>query len=134
MSVALSETFLHFALFESFPPSVSFAAMSILNYFEKVPKNPLQAMSSAPTEEAGRHVGVANLTERETEEVTNEVTMLEDKGRKRIKYIKWTAEERAEIGQHAVRHGVNQTVRLLKGKYPRLMHQSIPAAPIPPPG
>ena len=83
MSVALSETFLHFALFESFPPSVSFAAMSILNYFEKVPKNPLQAMSSAPKEEAGRHVGVVNLTERETEEVTNEVTMLENRGRKR---------------------------------------------------
>ena len=77
MSVALSETFLYFALFESFLSSVSFAATSILNYFEKVPKNPLQAMSSAPKEEAGRdgrHVGVVNLTKRETEEVTNEVT------------------------------------------------------------
>ena len=54
LSVALSETFLYFALFESFLSSVSFAATSILNYFEKVPKNPLQAMSSAPKEEAGR--------------------------------------------------------------------------------
>ena len=89
--------------------------MSILNYFEKVPKNSLQAMSSAPTEEGGRHVGVVNLTERETDEVPNEVTMLENKGRKRRNYIRWTAVERAEIGQHAVRHGVNQTVRLLKG-------------------
>ena len=53
--------------------------MSILNYFEKVPKNPLQAMSSAPKEEAGRHVGVVNLTKREIEEVTNEVTTLETK-------------------------------------------------------
>ena len=126
LSVASSETFLHCALFESFPPSVSFAAMSILNYFEKVPKNPLQAiMSSALTEEAGRHVGVVNLTERETEEVTNEVTMLENKGRKRRNYVKWTAEERAEIGQHAVRHRVNQTVHLLKGKYPRLTKQTV---------
>ena len=69
-------------MFESFPPSVLFTAMSILNYFEKVPKNPLQAMSSAPKEEAGGHVGV-NLTTREIEEVTKEVTMLENKGRKR---------------------------------------------------
>ena len=82
-------------------------------------------MSSAPSEEAGRHVGVVNLTGRETEEVTNEVTMLEKKGRKRRNYIKWTAEERAEIGQHAVRYGVNQTVRLLKGKYPRLTKQTV---------
>ena len=125
MSVTLIETFFHFALFESFPPSVSFAAMSILNYFEKVPKNPLQAMSSVPSEEAGRHVGVVNLTGRETEEVTNEVNMLEKKGRKRRNYIKWTAEERAEIGQHPVRRGVNQTVRLLKGKYPRLTKQTV---------
>ena len=83
LSVALSETFLYFALFESFPLSVSFAVMSILNCFEKVPKNPLQAMSSAPEEEAGRHVRVVNLTKREIEEVTNEVPMLENKGRKR---------------------------------------------------
>ena len=99
--------------------------MSILNYFEKVPKNLLQAMSSAPTKEAGRHVGVVNLNERESGEVTNEVTMLENKGRKRRNYIKCTAEERAEIGQHAVMHGVNQTVRLLKGKYPRLTKQTV---------
>ena len=66
-------------------------------------------MSSAPKEEAGRHVGVVNLTERETEEVTNEVTML----------------ERAEIGQHAVRHRFNQSVHLLKGKYPRLTKQTV---------
>ena len=51
--------------------------------------------------------------------------MLENKGRKQRNYIKWTAEERAEIGQHAVRHGVNQTVRLLKGKYPRLAKQTV---------
>ena len=82
-------------------------------------------MSSAPSEEAGRHVGVVNLTGRETEEVANEVNMLEKKGRKRRNYIKWTAEERAEIGQHAVRRGVNQTVRLLKGKYPRLTKQTV---------
>ena len=99
--------------------------MSILNYFEKVPKTPLQATSSAPTEEANGHVGVVNLTERETEEVKNEVTMLENKGRKRKNYINWTAEERAEIGQHAVRHVVNQTVRLFKGKYPRLTKQTV---------
>jgi len=82
-------------------------------------------MSSAPTEEAGRHVGVVNLTERETEEVTNEVIMLENKGRKRRSHLKSTAEERTEIGQHAVRHGVNQTVRLLKSKYPRLTKQTV---------
>ena len=51
--------------------------------------------------------------------------MLEKKGRKRRNYIKWTAEERAEIGQHAVRHGLNQTVRLLKGKYRRLTKQTV---------
>ena len=51
--------------------------------------------------------------------------MLENKGTKRGKYIKWSAEERAEIGQHAVRHGVNQTLRLLKGKYPRLTKQTV---------
>ena len=89
---------------------------SILNYFQKAPKTPLQAMSSAPTEED--RMNVVNLTARETEEVTKQFTVLENKGTKRGKYIKWSAEERAEIGQHVVRHGVNQTVRLLKGKYP----------------
>lgn len=68
---------------------------------------------------------VVNLTARETEKVTKEVTMLENKGTKQGKYIKCSAEERAEIGQHAVRHGVNQTVRLLKGKYPRLTRQTV---------
>lgn len=51
--------------------------------------------------------------------------ILENKGRKRRNYIKWTAEERAEIGQHAVRHGVNQAMRLLKGKHPRLTKQTV---------
>lgn len=45
--------------------SISFICSDV--YFE----SPLQAISSAPIE-AGRHVGVVNLTERETEEVTNE--------------------------------------------------------------
>ena len=97
--------------------------MSILNYFQKAPKTPLQGMSSAPTEED--RMDVVNLTARETEEVTKEFTVLENKGTKRGKYIKWSAEERAEIGQHAVRHAVNQTVRLLKGKYPLLTKQTV---------
>ena len=80
-------------------------------------------MSSAPTEED--RMDVVNLTARETEEVTKEFTMLENKGTRRGKYFKWSAEERAEIGQHAVRQGVNQTVRLLKGKYPRLTMQTV---------
>ena len=71
-------------------------------------------MSSAPTEED--RMDVVNLTARETEEVTKEFTVLENKVQ---------SEERAEIGQHAVRHGVNQTVRLLKGKYPRLTKQTV---------
>ena len=96
--------------------------MSLLNYFEKVQKTPLQAMPSAPTED-GKHV--VNLTVRETEEVTNEVAVLENKGKKRGKYIKWSAEERAEMGQHAAKHGVSQTVRVLKGKYPRLTKQTV---------
>lgn len=61
---------------------------------------------------------VVSLTAREAEEVTKEITVLENKGTKRGKYVKWSAEERAEIGQDAVRHGVNQTVRLLKGEHP----------------
>lgn len=97
--------------------------MSISNCFQKAPKTPVQAMSSAPTEED--RMDVLNLTARETEDVTKEVTVLENKGTKRGKYIKWSAEERAEIGQHAVRHGVNQTVRLLKGKYPRHTKQTV---------
>ena len=68
---------------------------------------------------------VVNLTASETEQVTKEFTVLENKGTKRGKYIKWSAEERAEIGQHAVRHGVNQTTCLLKGKYPRLTKQTV---------
>ena len=40
--------------------------MAILDYFEKVSKTRLQAMSSAPTEDG---IGVVNLTVREIEEV-----------------------------------------------------------------
>ena len=40
--------------------------MAILDYFEKVSKTRLQAMSSAPTENG---IGVVNLTVREIEEV-----------------------------------------------------------------
>ena len=51
--------------------------MSILIYFEK---SYLQAMSSPPTPtEDG--IGVVTLTVREAEEVKNEVTVLETKGK-----------------------------------------------------
>lgn len=73
-------------------------------------------MQLAPTEED--RMDVVNLIARETEQVTKEVTVLENKGTKQGKYSKWSAEERAEIGQHAARNGVNQSVHLLKGKYP----------------
>ena len=84
--------------------------MYILNYFQNVPKTLSQALQSASTENDAE-MSVMNLTSRETEEVTKEVTVLKNKGAKRGKYIKWTAEERAEIGEHAVRNGITQTVR-----------------------
>ena len=98
--------------------------MSILHYFQNVPKTPSQALQSASTENDAE-VSVLNLSSRETEEVTKEVVVLENKGAKRGKYIKWTAEERAEIGEHAVRNGVTQTVRHFKGKYPRITKQTV---------
>ena len=98
--------------------------MYILNYFQNVPKTLSQALQSASTENDAE-MSVMNLTSRETEEVTKEVTVLKNKGAKRGKYIKWTAEERVEIGDHAVRNGITQTVRQFKGKYPRITKQTV---------
>ena len=98
--------------------------MSVLNYFRNVPKTLSQALESISAENDAE-MSVMYLISRETEEVTKEVTVLKNKGAKRGKYIKWTAEERAEIGEHAVRNGITQTVRQFKGKYLQITKQTV---------
>ena len=96
--------------------------MSILNYFQKVPKSCSEALNSVQSDNTP---ATLDLTERETDEVRIELTVLEKNRSKRGKYNKWTGEERAEIARCANKNGVSQTVRLLKGKYPRLTKQTV---------
>ena len=88
--------------------------MPLLNYFKKLP----QSTSNNVTASSG-------LTSRETEEVSNELKKMHDKGNKRKTYCAWTPQQRLEIGEHAAKNGNANTFRLLSSKYPRLSKQSI---------
>ena len=97
--------------------------MSILNYFQKVPKSSSEALNSVQSD--NDTPATLNLTARETDKARIELTVLEKNRSKRGKYNKWTREERAEIARCANENGVSQTVCLLKGKYPRLSKQAV---------
>ena len=88
-----------------------------------MPKSSSEALNSVQSDNDTPET--LNLTARETDEVRIELTVLEKNRSKRGKYNKWTGEERAEIARCANEDGVSQTVRLLKGKYPRLSKQTV---------
>ena len=89
--------------------------MSLLKYFKPVEKSPNELVESN---------SVANiLTERETEEISNQ--LINQTGKKRKKYRIWTPEQRAEIGKHAATKGNTSALLCLKEKYPELTKQTV---------
>ena len=91
--------------------------MSLLKYFKQAEKK--------PSEELQKSEFLSLVTETEKQQVVHELKEAEGKGSKRGKYRRWTGEEKAEIGSFATVHGVAETLRKLKGKYPHLTKQSI---------
>ena len=82
--------------------------MSLLKYFQ--PEN----VTASP-----------EITSRESREVEKQLSIVQEKGRKRKKYRMWTPEERAEIGKYAYQHGNKATLHKMHQKYPELKHQTV---------
>ena len=90
--------------------------MSLLNYFKKTTKK--------PSEEVEKSEIPLPVTEIEKKQAVLELKEIEGKSSKRGKYKSWTGEEKAEIGNFATVHGIAQTLRAFKQKYPQLTKQS----------
>ena len=90
--------------------------MSLLKYFKQAEKK--------PSEELQKSEFLSLVTETEKQQVVHELKEAEGKD-SRGKYRRWTGEEKAEIGSFATVHGVAETLRKHKEKYPHLTKQSI---------
>ena len=90
--------------------------MSIFNYFKKVASN---VVEDCIEEE------LPNITIREREEIVVSLQDLEERGKSRGKYKIWSGDEKKEIGNYAIKHGVSKTVRELSKKYPGLKKQTV---------
>jgi len=114
MKCALScSTFI--ALFSRDNRNTLSADMSLLKYFTPIEKSPNKLVEGN---------SVTNiLTERETEEISNQLQ--KQNGKRLKKYMIWTPGQRAEIGQHAATKGNTCALLYLKEKYPELTKQTV---------
>ena len=65
------------------------------------------------------------MSQRERENIIDELNVVEESKEKRSKYRVWTPTQRAEIGKHAADPGNASTIRILGLKYPRLKQQTV---------
>lgn len=62
----------------------------------------------------------SGLTDRETEEVSEGLQKVQEKGKKRKKYCVWTPQQRLEVGERAAKTGNASELQLFSSTYPRL--------------